>query len=381
MNKTKKTSNPNIWPLILAAVCGLAAGVSGELLTRAYFLGEASFPVGQELNLTDLNSNSSNLIIRDPKKVVVNQDIKVSETVSSVSTALVSVFREGSKETGNPLTSDYYSLEDPLFSGLVMTSDGWALTSLSDKQREDFVANKYIALAYDRKSYVIDKVVAADDLPGDIVFFHLAKASNLPVRKVATRSDLSLGQSLLAIDADRGVWPTSLASFKRSAGVLSSESLTARLSFSDAAASEKNNSLVFNLAGDLAAIIDSAGEAIPAFAYDAYWREFWGDEILARPFLGVNYLDLSLVSFPGLNVYKGALIYPAGKTAVAKSSPADKVGLQAGDIITWINNQEITAFNDLADTISQYEPGDKITITYLRSGQEKAIDLQLEAAE
>jgi hypothetical protein len=381
MNKTKKTSNPNVWPLILAAVCGLAAGISGELLTRAYFLGEASFPVGQELNLSDLNSNSSNLIIRDPKKVVVNQDIKVSETVSSVSASLVSIFKEGAEETGDPLTSDYYSLEDPLFSGLVMTSDGWALASLSADQREDFVANRYVALAYDRKSYVIDKVVAADDLPGDIVFFHLAKASNLPVRKVAARSDLSLGQSLLAIDADRDVWPTSLASFKRTPGVLSSESLTARLSFSDAAASEKNNSLVFNLAGDLAAMIDSEGEVIPAFAYDAYWREFWGEENLTRPFLGVNYLDLSLVSFTELSVYKGALIYPAGKVAVVKGSPADKADLQAGDIITWINNQEITAFNDLADTISQYEPGDKITVTYIRAGQEKAVDLQLGAAK
>lgn len=77
------------------------------------------------------------------------------------------------------------------------------------------------------------------------------------------------------------------------------------------------------------------------------------------------------------NLDKGALIYPRGKVAVLENSPAQKAGLQEGDIITWINNRELDKQNDLADVIATYKSGDKITVSYWRDGQEKQVDLIL----
>ncbi|OQB43576.1 MAG: Serine protease Do-like HtrA [Parcubacteria group bacterium ADurb.Bin159] len=63
--------------------------------------------------------------------------------------------------------------------------------------------------------------------------------------------------------------------------------------------------------------------------------------------------------------------------AIIKNSPAELAGLKEGDIISWINNQEINTYNDLANIISGFNPGDTINITYLRNGEEKIINVKL----
>jgi S1-C subfamily serine protease len=200
----------------------------------------------------------------------------------------------------------------------------------------------------------------------------------LPVRKIAARSELALGQSLIVIDNHNNVWPTTLSSFKKTPEVLNSDTLNARLALANNSEAIQKNSFIFNLAGDLTALVGGDKEVIPAFSYSAYWQSFSQQALVARPFLGLNYLDLSLIRIPEFNLYKGALVYPgADKIAVAKDSPAAQAGLLAGDVITWIDNQEINSTNDLADLIFNYKAGDKITLTYLRAGLEKEVTLKL----
>lgn len=367
--------------IFLAVISGLAAGVCGEVITRVYFLNDFSSPYfDQDINLNDLNNNNrSNLIIRDPKTVVVSQDLKVAETINSLSPSFVRVFKEiDSKIINDPLKPGYYSLDNPLFLGLVITSDGWIMSSLPLELKDAFATKGYIVITSDRKIYTIDKITILKNLPGDVIFFHLANANNLPVRKIVSRSELSLGQSLIVIDNYNNAWPTTLSSFKKTPEISSSDFLSARLALANNSEAIQKNSFVFNLAGDLAAVVSEGKEIIPAFAYESYWQSFWKKELTPRPFLGVNYLDLSSVRIPNLNFDKGALIYPASdKVAVVKNSPASVAGLAVGDVITWIDNQEINKTNDLADLIAKYKPGDKIAITYLRDGQEKEIDLKL----
>ena len=369
-----------LWVVVLTVVLGLTAGVCGEIITRVYILNDFSLPYfSPEVNLTDLNGNRSNLIIRDPKKVVVNEDIKITETINSLSSSLVSVFKEIVPKTGADATKpDYYPLDRPLFKGLIITSDGWVMSSLSGDIKDDFAVKGYVVVTSDRKVYKIDKISIIKDLPGDVIFFHLAAATNLSVRKIVPRAELSLGQSLLVIDNNNNVWPTSLSSFKKTPDVLNSDSLNARIALANNSDAIQKNSFVFNLSGDLTAVISGAKEIIPAFAYDSYWQSFWKKGLATRPYLGVNYLDLSAVQIPGIILEKGALIYPSSdKVAVVKESPAALAGLLAGDIITWIDNQEINGANDLADLIAKYKPNDKITITYIRGGQEKELELKL----
>ena len=60
----------------------------------------------------------------------------------------------------------------------------------------------------------------------------------------------------------------------------------------------------------------------------------------------------------------GALV-----SEVSEDSPADEAGLKEGDIITRIDTTAITDAGDLVQTILSYDPGDKVTVTYLRDNK------------
>ncbi|MGN1022193.1 MAG: PDZ domain-containing protein [Lachnospiraceae bacterium] len=68
-----------------------------------------------------------------------------------------------------------------------------------------------------------------------------------------------------------------------------------------------------------------------------------------------------------------------------ENSNAEKAGLQKGDVITKIDDTEVTSVTELKKALQNYNPGDKVTLTIeRRSGsdyQEKTISFKLEAKE
>ena len=103
---------------------------------------------------------------------------------------------------------------------------------------------------------------------------------------------------------------------------------------------------------------------------------------MTRPILGVYYLSLTktLALELGQSRDHGALIYsPSGKTglAVLADSKAMKAGLQAGDIITAINGQEITEENPLPELLGLLNIGDTIELILLRAGAEQKMNISL----
>jgi serine protease Do len=69
---------------------------------------------------------------------------------------------------------------------------------------------------------------------------------------------------------------------------------------------------------------------------------------------------------------KGARI-----TRVAEGSPAEKAGLQKGDIITKVNDKAIADPAALSGTINDMKPGDEIRLVYIRDGKEKKVTVKL----
>lgn len=63
---------------------------------------------------------------------------------------------------------------------------------------------------------------------------------------------------------------------------------------------------------------------------------------------------------------------------VSDESPAKKVGLKEGDIITKVNDKKIDGPKALYEAVGAYKPEDKITITYLREGKELKATASLE---
>jgi S1-C subfamily serine protease len=60
---------------------------------------------------------------------------------------------------------------------------------------------------------------------------------------------------------------------------------------------------------------------------------------------------------------------------VVSGSPADKAGLQVGDIVTKIDDKSIATADDLTAIVNTYKPGDKATLSVTRNGSTKTIDV------
>jgi putative serine protease PepD len=64
---------------------------------------------------------------------------------------------------------------------------------------------------------------------------------------------------------------------------------------------------------------------------------------------------------------------------IVPGGPADKAGLQPGDLITAVNGKRITSVNDFVGTIATYSPGDNVTLSIKRGGQIKSVKVTLGA--
>jgi regulator of sigma E protease len=67
---------------------------------------------------------------------------------------------------------------------------------------------------------------------------------------------------------------------------------------------------------------------------------------------------------------------PVAVASVTKDSPAQKAGLQEGDVIVSVNNQQITGAEQLIE-VAKSNAGKQVTVVYERSGQQTQVDVTL----
>jgi len=91
-----------------------------------------------------------------------------------------------------------------------------------------------------------------------------------------------------------------------------------------------------------------------------------------RGFLGIGQKDLTNSQKKEYDIEGGVLI-----TDVVDDSPADDAGLREDDIIIEIDGRTIEGTGDLYRRIRSYKPGDEISITYIREGDKKKVDIEL----
>ena len=64
---------------------------------------------------------------------------------------------------------------------------------------------------------------------------------------------------------------------------------------------------------------------------------------------------------------------------VTEGSTAAEAGIEAGDVITSVDDHRITGADSLVATIRSYRPGDSVTVTWTRGGQSQQADVQLDS--
>jgi putative serine protease PepD len=64
-------------------------------------------------------------------------------------------------------------------------------------------------------------------------------------------------------------------------------------------------------------------------------------------------------------------------TTVVDGAPADRAGLQAGDEVTAVDGKAIESGDELREAIDAKRPGDKLTLTITRNGNERTVEVTL----
>ncbi len=358
--------------ILVAIFFGVMAGLAGQIISRYYLSDDLDrFSLTREF---DLLEGRSNLIIRDPRKVVVSQDAKIEETKEVINSSFFKLYNL------DVLTSDYLFLDEPLSLAMAISSDGWMMANLDDNLEnysDEEILENFKIICSDRSIYSLleYKFFQKSDL--NLFFFRVENLNNLKVLDTAEISNLQSAQSLLAYKGENKVALASLIDHGFKNEIFSSDSFNRDLSIKTNE-NFKNNSFIFDLSGDFVGYIDSQEQFYPAIILEIYWRTFLSENEIKEPFLGIHYLNLSYVKFLENNYNRGAMIYGSPDfPAFLENSPAKDLGLIEGDVISEINGLQINSNLDLSDHILSLNTGDEIILNYYRQGEKGQVEIIL----
>jgi serine protease Do len=102
--------------------------------------------------------------------------------------------------------------------------------------------------------------------------------------------------------------------------------------------------------------------------------EILDEGMVTRAFLGVSHIDLSpeIVAARGLDVERGAWI-----TSVGGDTPADRAGLEVGDVILGMGEHEITVDMPFLNVLKLLKPDETVTMLIDRDGEQLTLDVTL----
>ncbi len=268
-------------------------------------------------------------------------------------------------------------IEQDIATGFIITADGLIVTNkhvVADSQA------RYRVIAQDDKTYEVEKIYR--DPANDIAILKI-NASGLPPVELGDSSNLKVGQFVIAIG-------TALGEFRHTVttGVISGlgRGITAgsplegyveeldNVIQTDAAINPGNSGgPLLNSAGQVIGInvaVAAAGEnigfALPINIVKESINNFNQTGQFSRPFLGIRYRMISREAAIMNEIPEGAYV-----AEVITDSPAERAGIQAGDIITHLDNQRLAEVEGgLAVVISKKKVGDSISITIWRDGEE-----------
>ncbi len=268
-------------------------------------------------------------------------------------------------------------------SGVIISDDGYIITNnhvVSDGGQG--VADEITVSLSNKKTYKAKLI--GRDASSDLAVLKI-EGTGFPFLLYGNSDNVKLGQWVLAIGYPLTLETTVTAGIVSAKGrninINSRQSQTPIESFiqTDAAVNQGNSggALVTTdgqLVGINSAIYAPNGTyagysfAIPVNLVKKIVNDLikFGD--VKRPYLGVQ------VSQEDFDAGDGAHI-----GSVAKDGAAATIGLKKGDIITKVNDAPINSWTELQATVSSYNTGEKINITYKRNGKEYTVAAVLTA--
>jgi len=263
-----------------------------------------------------------------------------------------------------------------LGSGFIISSDGYILTNAHVVAEADEV----IVKLYDKREFKA-KIIGADKRT-DVALVKI-DATGLPKVTTGDPAKLKVGEWVAAIGSPFGLENTMTAGIVSAKGrALPQENFVPFIQTDVAINPGNSGGPLFNLAGEVVGINSqiysrSGGSmglsfSIPIDVALDVSNQLKATGKITRGWLGIVIQELSkeLAESFGMKNTNGALV-----AAVEKSGPADKGGLEAGDVITKFDGKPIVASSDLPRAVGATKPGRAATVEVLRKGSVKTLNI------
>ena len=235
------------------------------------------------------------------------------------------------------------------------------------------------------------QVMGADPSTDVAVIRVDAGDQKLPVIELGDSERLKVGDWVIALGNPMGLTFTATAGIvsakNRSIGILSQASDTPLEAFiqTDAAINPGNSGgplvdLNGRVVGINTAIESATGYFTGAgFAIPIALARKIADDIIRygvphRPRLGVQIDDVTAAD---AEVYKLSSVSGVEVTAVTRGTPADRAGMQLGDVILSLNDQPVNTVAELQARVAQFNPGDRVEVGFIRYGRQQQATVQL----
>ena len=118
--------------------------------------------------------------------------------------------------------------------------------------------------------------------------------------------------------------------------------------------------------------IDNIGFAIPINSVKRIVTSIIENGYILKPYIGVTVSPLSEETASVTGIKAGAVVQD-----VTADAPADKAGIKLHDVIVKVDDTAINDSNDLVQVISRANPGDVMTFSIYRQGQEIQLDVEI----
>src|SRR5262245_48179598 len=267
-------------------------------------------------------------------------------------------------------------------SGVIVSSDGYILTNAHVVANASEVTVKLS----DRHEFQA-KVVGVDRRT-DVALLKIA-ATGLPTVKLGNPNSVKPGEWVIAIGSPFGFENSVTAGVVSATGRALPDSSYVPFIQTDVAVNPGNSGgPLFNMAGEVIGINSqifsrTGGYQGLSFAIPMDVALNVKDQLIAhgrvvRGQLGVTVQEVSqpLATSFGMKSATGALV-----SEITKGSPAERAGLQPGDVLLKVDGKPVEHSGELARRIAEMKPGTRSTLEVWRNGATKEVEVTVGEAK
>jgi len=350
---------------------------------------------------TKIGADKAPIVLNEHIKALNDAYIAVSDAVLPTVVSISVTFEQ--KSVKNPFQDDFqeffkffgepFQFETPEprpsiggGSGVFISNEGHIVTNNHVIEN----AKEIEVTTYDKKKHKA-KVIGTDPLT-DLAVIKI-EGNSYPVAHLANMEDVKIGELVIAVGNPLGLNSTITGGIISAIGRGQLSLYPNRGGYevenfiqTDAAINPGNSGGgLFNLSGSLVGINTAIatrtgtyigyGFAIPVDLVKAVVEDLIEDGVINRGYIGVRIqtLDEVYAKSVGLDNVEGVIVQD-----VLKYSPAEKAGVESGDVILELDGNPIKTSNELQSQLVLRKAGDKVALTIWRDGKKLTKTVKLE---